>query len=199
MDPEARKDPARVSDASSSSLDRRRFLSLCGRAALIALAPVPWQSALAGPVAPRDRRLALFNTHTGESLACAYREGGIVLPDALDAVSHILRDHRTDEVKPIDPGLLDWLADLAKRLGAREPFHIISGYRSPATNAALRKQGRRVASRSFHLQGKAVDVRLPGIQTAVLWRAALREQRGGVGHYPRSDFVHLDTGPIRQW
>lgn len=187
-----------MSDEQHSGLERRRFLSLCSRAALLALAPLPWPAAVAARV-PRDPRLALYNTHTGESLTSVYRRDGTILPDAIAALSHILRDHRTDEVKTIDARLLDLLAELARRLDCREPFHVISGYRSPATNAALRRQSRGVAHRSYHLQGKAIDVRLPGVDTALLWRAALREQGGGVGHYPRSDFIHLDTGPVRQW
>ncbi len=185
-------------DETSSRLDRRRFLDLCGRAALLTLVPLPWQKAVAAMVSP-DRSLALFNTHTGERLACEYRHDGVLVPDAVAAFSRLLRDHRTDEVKAIDARLLDLLADIARRIDTREPFHVISGYRSPASNAALLQQGRRVAPRSFHLQGKAIDVRLPGVATARLWRAALGEQRGGVGHYPKSDFVHLDTGPVRRW
>lgn len=187
-----------MSDGFPGGFDRRRFLGLCGRAALLALLPLPARAAFPGP-APQDRAIAFLNTHTGEKLTCAYRANGIVMPDALAAISHVLRDHRTGEVKTIDPHLLDLLTDIARRMDVRGPFHVISGYRSPATNAAMRREGRGVARRSYHIQGKAIDVRVPGVDTAVLCRAALREQRGGVGNYPASDFVHVDTGPVRHW
>jgi len=187
-----------VNDGSPGGLDRRRFLGLCGRAALLALLPLPLRPAMAANV-PQDRVIGFLNTHTGEKLICAYREGGVIVPDAIAAVSHILRDHRTGEVKLIDTRLLDLLADISRRLEAHSPFHVISGYRSPATNAAMRRAGRGVARRSFHIQGKAIDIRIPGIDTRILCRAALGEHRGGVGHYPASDFVHVDTGPVRHW
>lgn len=183
-------------------LNRRQFLGLCGKVAIVAALPAPVLAAntsaeAAASAAPRVLRL--LNTHTGERLNCTYREGGRILPDALAAIDRILRDHRTGDVHSIDPALLDLLSSLARRLGTDEPFHVISGYRSPATNAALRRRSQGVAKNSYHLQGKAVDVRLPGVTTAALRAAALRERVGGVGHYPGPGFVHVDTGPLRTW
>ncbi len=157
---------------------------------------VPWSLQAAEP---ERRTLALLNTHTGENLTATYREAGRLLPDALAAVDHILRDHRTGDVKPIDPRLLDLLTDIARDLDTTEPFHVISGYRSPRTNTALRSTGHGVAKRSYHLQGKAIDIRVPGVETAALRRVALRQGVGGVGHYPGPAFIHVDTGPVRTW
>ncbi len=174
---------------------RRRFLTLCGQAALISLLPAPLLAASRQEVS----RLSLLNTHTGERLTCAYREGGQLLPDALAAIDRILRDHRTDEVKAIDPRLLDLVSRFGRQLDVRDPLHVISGYRSPQTNAALRRQGHQVAKSSYHMHGKAIDLRVPGVSTRVVRDLALRERVGGVGHYPGPGFVHVDTGPVRQW
>lgn len=179
-------------------VSRRRFLSCCGQAALVGLAPAPLWAA-ANPQRPSTNSLSLLNIHTGERLACTYREGGRLRPDALAAIDRILRDYRTGAVKPIDPQLLDLLAAVARRLGTDNPFQIVSGYRSPETNALLRRQGHGVARHSYHLLGRAVDVKVPGITTRELHTAALGERGGGVGYYPRSGFVHLDTGPVRTW
>jgi uncharacterized protein YcbK (DUF882 family) len=137
--------------------------------------------------------------HTGESLATVYWVKGAYLPEVLEAVDYLFRDHRTDETIPIDPQLLDLLHALRQELECRYSFHIVSGYRSPATNAYLRRHRRGVAQRSLHIEGKAVDLRLPGYDSALLRRAAIELQAGGVGYYPRSDFVHLDVGRIRYW
>jgi uncharacterized protein YcbK (DUF882 family) len=110
-----------------------------------------------------------------------------------------MRDHRTGDVKSIDTKLLDILYTLARRLGQPDPFHIISGYRSQATNARLRKKSRGVARRSFHTQGKAIDIRIPSFETNVLCAEAINLNAGGVGYYAESDFIHLDCGPIRNW
>jgi uncharacterized protein YcbK (DUF882 family) len=178
-------------------LSRRGFLKL-GTLAATSFFPYP---VVAGTRArkPRERALAFFNTHTGESLRTVYWVKGDYLPDALSAVDYVLRDHRTDEVKTIDPQLLDLLHAIYRELEVYEPLHIISGYRSPATNAYLRSQNRRVAEQSLHMDGKAVDFRLPGYSSATVRRLAVTLQGGGVGYYPRSDFVHLDVGPIRYW
>jgi uncharacterized protein YcbK (DUF882 family) len=114
-------------------------------------------------------------------------------------INHILRDHRTGEIKPIDPDLLDLLHALRTRLGTQRPFHVISGYRSPCTNEQLRSRSRGVARKSMHLFGKAVDIRIPGHDLADLRQAALAEQAGGVGYYPRPGFVHVDVGRVRFW
>jgi uncharacterized protein YcbK (DUF882 family) len=117
----------------------------------------------------------------------------------LRAVNYILRDHHVDETRSIDPELLDLLYDIGQEVDATEPFHIMSGYRSPITNAILRQHNPRVAEDSLHTQGKAVDIKIPGRSVALVRRAAMALQQGGVGHYPGAQFVHVDTGPVRCW
>jgi uncharacterized protein YcbK (DUF882 family) len=145
------------------------------------------------------RTLSFYNTHTAERLSVCYYSNGAYRPDALARIDHILRDHRTGEVKSMDPQLLDLLASVQGQLGCSAPFHIISGYRSPETNAQLRKRTTGVAKFSYHMLGRAIDIRLPGCDTRRLRKACLAYRKGGVGYYPRSDFVHLDTGSIRTW
>lgn len=191
-----------------TKLDRRRFLSLCGKVALIGALPVPTlasQSPVittaaegANPVLV-DHTLRLLNIHTGERLTATYYENGRLVPDALVEINRILRDHRTNKIKAIDTDLLDFMCSLAQRVNSQEPFHIISGYRTPETNEKLRRRSSGVARRSYHLKGKAVDLKLPGVTTANLRAAALGERSGGVGYYPHSGFVHVDTGPFRSW
>lgn len=145
-------------------------------------------------------RLAFVHTHTGESLDLVYREGGRYLSDALAEIDNTLRDHRSGDVYPIDRALLDQLAALGSLLGVgKKPFHIISGYRSPRTNAMLAARSGGVATKSLHMAGRAVDIRMPGVALPTLHRAALSMQSGGVGYYARSNFVHLDTGRVRRW
>jgi uncharacterized protein YcbK (DUF882 family) len=151
------------------------------------------------PTNPSEKCLSLYNTHTGEGLNAVYWVQGAYLPEALAAVDRVLRDHRTDEIKPIDPQLLDLLHAISEGLGCHHPFHIISGYRSPATNAYLRMVSRGVAEHSMHMDGKAVDLRLPGWAAFSVRSIAMDLRVGGVGYYPRSEFVHVDVGPIRYW
>ena len=146
-----------------------------------------------------ERSLSLQNIHTGESLNTVYWAQGDYLPEALDDLNYILRDHRTGEIKPIDTQLLDLFHALSEKLCARRPFHIISGYRSQATNDLLRKCGRGVARNSLHVHGKAVDIRLPGCDLSVLRKSAMELRGGGVGYYPRPSFVHMDIGTVRYW
>jgi uncharacterized protein YcbK (DUF882 family) len=143
--------------------------------------------------------VALYNTHTGESVNAIYWVRGKYVPEALSVVDHVLRDHRTDEIKPIDPQLLDLLHAISEELECVQPFRIISAYRSPETNAYLRFKSRRVAEHSLHMDGKAVDLRLPGWNAYTLKRVAAELRMGGVGYYPRADFVHVDVGPVRYW
>ncbi len=179
-------------------MDRRRFLKLGGVVATSCLLPAP-ALALLSRTQRAERTLALYNIHTGETLRRLYWADGSYLPDALTAINNLLRDHRTGEIKPIDPNLLDQLHAVAGQLDVREPFHIVSGYRSPRTNEMLRRGGHRIAKKSYHLKGRAVDVRLPGVGHDDLRRVARDLHGGGVGYYPDSGFVHLDTGPVRTW
>jgi uncharacterized protein YcbK (DUF882 family) len=148
---------------------------------------------------PSEKSVALYNTHTGEGVNAVYWVQGEYLPEALSAVDRVLRDHRTDEIKPIDPQLLDLLHAISDELGCPHPFYIVSGYRSPETNAYLRFLSRRVAEHSLHMDGKAVDLRLPGWACHTVRRVAMELRMGGVGYYPRADFVHVDVGRVRYW
>jgi uncharacterized protein YcbK (DUF882 family) len=185
-------------------VSRRRFLGVTAAAAAAAMLPTrtlasALPSARAG--AP-DRVLSFFNTHTGERLTTAYCCAGEYQPEALQAIDYILRDFRANEIKAIDPKLLDLLHELGGTLDADQPFHIISGYRSAKTNALLRARGGAhtgVASGSLHVVGKAIDIRVPRVRLDHLREAARSLQRGGVGYYPASDFVHVDTGRVRYW
>lgn len=179
-------------------MNRRNLLKL-GGGALIA------SSALAGvahatPVAASGaRRLSFVNTHTGDTFSDAYWEGGNYVPDAMTAINQVMRDHRSGEAHAIDPRLLDQLHTLQGLVGANAPYQIISGYRSPATNAALHEQSSGVATRSLHMDGRAIDVRVRGVDLPRLRDAALGMQAGGVGYYEASDFIHVDTGRVRRW
>jgi len=145
------------------------------------------------------RRIALTNLHTDERLEVEYFRDGAYLPTALSAVEAVLRDFRTGERHPIDPALLDYLCDVARLLKVDPKFMVISGYRSPRTNARLHEQSAGVAQHSLHMQGRAIDVRVAGVDCATLAARALDLMRGGVGYYRASDFVHLDTGAFRTW
>ena len=174
----------------------RRSVAL-GLGALALTGTFGTAGAAAARIAGHDLRLV--NLHTGEKTAITYRIGERLVPDALREINHILRDHRTDEVTKIDPGLLDLLHVLGRRLETRQPFGIISGYRSPRTNAMLVGRGGGVAKRSLHMQGRAIDIRLAGIDPRQIYRAGRALGLGGVGLYTSSGFVHLDTGRVRYW
>ena len=179
----------------SDTLSRRSFLK--GGLALAACAAVP-AFARASFTEPA-RSLHFYNTHTGETVKTVYWEEGAYLPDALKDISYVLRDHRTGDMEAMDKRLLDTLATLHQTLGSRKPFEVISGYRSPRSNALLHAHSNGVASNSMHLYGKAIDIRLTDRSLASVRNAALAMQQGGVGYYPSSNFVHVDTGPVRRW
>jgi uncharacterized protein YcbK (DUF882 family) len=145
------------------------------------------------------RSLSLVSTHTAERLSVCYFANGSYLPTALEQLNHLLRDHRTGDLAPIDPRLFDQLHALARGAGCEPQFEIISGYRSPATNAKLRAASSGVARHSMHMDGRAMDVRLAGTSCSKLRDLALAMGAGGVGYYGKSDFVHLDTGRVRAW
>ena len=151
------------------------------------------------PVSTEPRAITLKNLHTDEALDAVYWDGGRYVPDALDAVNRVLRDFRTGEVHPIDPGVLEVMTDLRAVTGSKAPFQVISGYRSAQTNAMLRERSAEVAQRSFHLDGMAIDLYLDDVELDRLHLAALELGRGGVGYYPVTKFVHLDVGPLRHW
>lgn len=146
-----------------------------------------------------ERELSFLNLHTGERLRTVYWQDGRYLPESLTDIDYLLRDFRTGDIKPIDTRLLDLLTEVNAQTGASEPLHVISGYRSPETNAMLAARSGGVAKNSYHLKGMAIDVRLPGCALKRLRSVGISLQRGGVGYYPKSNFVHLDTGPVRTW
>lgn len=187
-------------DPFAGQLDRRSFLKISTLVAAACMLPplIPGQL-LAG--VPPDRHLHFYNIHTDEKLDVIYRTRDRYIPEALGDIDYILRDYRTGEIKPIDPPLLNYLYAIScsLKLTARQPFHIISGYRSKKTNDRLRRRGRGVAKNSYHIQGKAIDIRLPSYRTSTVRRTASRLRMGGVGYYPQSRFVHIDTGKVRCW
>lgn len=195
-----------------SQLTRRSLLGLGAAAASAAwvqpvlavpqlplLRPDRMKTSPAAAVLRKTRELSLLNTHTDESLEIVYWADGRYEPEALKALSQLLRDHRSDEVHEIDASLLDTLYALRLKLETDETFHVISAYRSPETNAQLREANGGVAKKSYHMRGMAVDIRLPGRALPQLHGAALDIGHGGVGYYPGSDFVHVDVGPVRRW
>lgn len=176
------------------ALSRRRFIA---RSCSVALVCVPATRLWAAPVAARS--LSFVHTHTGECLTSTYYRGGRYVPAELERISYVLRDFRTGDVKAIDPEVLDILADLRVRTGGSQAFQVICGYRSAHTNALLRARSRGVAEHSMHLEGRAIDIRLPGVATTQLRDVARALGRGGVGYYAASDFVHVDNGRVRYW
>ena len=144
-------------------------------------------------------KIAFRHAHTGESFSGVYRVGDKYIPEAFERMNYVLRDFRTTEVFPMDPRVIDILSLLYGRLDATESYQILSGYRSPKTNAMLRKTSSGVARNSFHMYGQAIDIRIPGQSTKLLRNTALALKAGGVGYYPNSDFVHVDTGKVRSW
>lgn len=173
------------------------------RRALIVQATSWISLAAAGPGRARAsqsaRALQFENLHTGDRLKTTYWSEGAYVPEALREIAWVLRDHRTDTAHPIAPGLLDLLVDVRAALESTSPLHVISGYRAPESNAQLARPGSGVARRSLHMEGSAVDIRIPGIALTRLRDAAKSLRQGGVGYYPDSQFVHLDVGRVRQW
>ena len=184
-----------LNTAKEQSISRRRFLQL----GLVVSSGLVVPQAFAGLAKQRERKIALINLHTGEKLNATYWAEGEYQQSELKAINHILRDHRTGDIKKIDPKLLNLLTLLHHNMDGKQPFHVISGYRSPFTNAQLSQQSSGVAKKSFHIKGMAIDIRLPGRDLAKLNRQALKLRAGGVGYYPKSDFIHVDTGHVRSW
>ena len=180
---------------SEVSTSRRRILQLgLGAAASLAM-PNAFASILTEP----ERKLSLLNLHTGESLKATYWAEGQYQLSELHAINHVLRDHRTGDIHEMDSNLINMLNILHHKMDGKHAFNVISGYRSPKSNALLNKTTSGVAKKSLHMQGKAIDIRLPGRDLSALRKAALDLQTGGVGYYSKSDFIHVDTGRVRQW
>lgn len=181
------------SDIRTSS--RRRFLQVGLGAATGLVMPNAFANLLKQP----ERKLSLLNLHTGESINATYWAEGQYQTGELHAINKVLRDFRTGDVHKMDKDLIDLLNIMHHKMGANRAFHVISGYRSPKTNAALSKNSTGVAKKSLHMQGKAIDIRLPGHRLSDLRKVALNLHSGGVGFYPESDFIHVDTGRVRHW
>jgi uncharacterized protein YcbK (DUF882 family) len=182
----------------SSLLTRRSLLHLSGAAvASSILAPLP---ALAAIASRPERSLQLHLAHTGETFAGKYWVEGHYIPEAVRSISELMRDQHTDQVRPMDPRLLDLLHTLQSQSGIRQPIEVVCGYRSAATNALLREEGERgVAKHSYHITGQAVDVRLRDGNLRQLYNAARALGAGGVGYYGHAHFVHVDVGEVRHW
>ena len=185
-------------DVAPALISRRKLLKMGLAAAIPALIPGAAMAAI-HLIPKRSRSLSFYNLHTGESLKTTYFANGEYISGALHEINFIMRDWRENEVKPIDPALLDLLAGIHHRLATRAPFQIISGYRTPKTNAMLHFRTEGVAVHSLHLDGKAIDICVEGRSLANVHRAAMSMFGGGVGYYPRSGFVHVDTGRLRYW
>ncbi|NOY67063.1 MAG: DUF882 domain-containing protein [Gammaproteobacteria bacterium] len=182
-------------DGKKKLSSRRHFLGVCVGVSAGLILP----AAYAHPVNRRDRVLSLYNTHTGEKVKATYWSEGEYISEGLREIEWLLRDHRAGKSHVMDKRVLDALYALQCKIDCQRPFHIISGYRSAKTNAMLRRRTSGVAKKSYHIQGRAIDIRMPRFDTAKLRQAALSLKAGGVGYYPRSNFVHIDTGEIRSW
>jgi uncharacterized protein YcbK (DUF882 family) len=172
---------------------RRNFLKYSGFVALCAATPRRLIAA-----AP-EKTLRLVNQHTGESGRFTFKYDGNYVREELWRLYWLLRDHRQEEMHHIDIGLLEQLYHIQVLTGSRQPIQLYSGYRTPRTNAMLASIDSEVAKDSFHMRGQAIDISMPDVEFACMRKAAIALQAGGVGSYPRSGFVHLDTGPVRQW
>lgn len=183
----------------NTNQSRRRFLQIGLAATATLVLPNAFANVPPHSIAQPERKLSLLNLHTGEQLNATYWAEGQYQTSELKAITHILRDHRTGDAHRMDNVLLELLNTLQQKMDSNETFQIISGYRSPKTNAALSKKSNGVAKKSLHMQGKAIDIRLPGCKLSDLRKAAISCQTGGVGYYPKSNFIHVDTGTVRRW
>lgn len=181
-----------------AGISRRKFLGM-GLISMAAAVVPKGAFASAGEHIISERELAFYNLYTHENLDTIYWRDGQYIPEALSEIDYIFRDRRSGKVKRINRRLMDLLFNIQKKLGSKEPFQLISGYRTPRSNAILSKTNKGVAKNSLHMYGKAVDLRLPGYSLKAVRRAAMSFKAGGVGYYPRSKFVHIDVGNVRYW
>ena len=184
--------------SSNAGLNRRNFLKLMLWTGLIGASVKP-AFADVGATAREQRSLSLYNPLTKEAFNGVFWRNGAYDAEALENINFLMRDTHTNAIKQIDKDLLELIFDISKRLNPRSPFHIICGYRTPETNALLRRRNKYAAKNSYHMKGKAVDIRLPGLKTAVLRKAAYKLKKGGIGYYPWHRFIHIDVGPVRYW
>jgi len=181
---------------------RRSFLKSSAMLASVLGAPAVLKSAKAAPapaVSSNERVVRLYNTHTGESLRSIFWAEGQFIPEAMQDINKLLRDHRNNKIAAIDPQLMVLLDRISAQYDNHPTIHVISGYRSPESNAKLHENTAGVAKHSLHMEGKAIDVRIPGQDLARLHKIVMAEKAGGVGYYPDSEFVHMDVGRVRYW
>jgi len=184
---------------------RRSFLKSSAVLASVLAAPAVKAASKTAPLVapaaavPNERIVRLYNTHTGESLRSIFWAEGKFIPDALQDINKLLRDHRNNKIAAIDPQLLVLLDKVSAQFGDHPTMHIISGYRSPESNAKLHANTSGVAKHSLHMEGQAIDVRIPGKDLSKLHKVAMAQKAGGVGYYPDSEFVHMDVGRVRYW
>lgn len=189
---------------SAQSTSRRKFLGF-GALALGSLAATTIANPASAAIFSRStqfdgaRKISFRNSHTGETFSGVYRVGDKYLPDAFDRINIVLRDFRSNEMFPIDPRVMDIIYSVHEMSRHTDPYEILSGYRCPKTNAGLRTHGEGVAKNSLHMTGQAIDLRLPGFNTKQIKSLAVSLKAGGVGYYPKSDFVHMDSGDVRTW
>jgi uncharacterized protein YcbK (DUF882 family) len=179
----------------STAVNRRSLLKL----AVGATSLLKSRSAFAGLWKDRDRSLHMINPHTGESFRDVYWSRGSYIKHSLSRINWLMRDYHVDEVERIDPGLVDLLHAVARRVDAKAPLELLSGFRTVETNERLQEEGYNAAPHSMHLVARAADIRAPGVHLPHLYRAALSLRRGGVGFYPSAGFIHVDTGALRRW
>jgi len=180
---------------------RRQFLK---QAALLGAASLTSQLSLAEQMKQNqqiaeERTLRLYNIHTGESLQTTFWADGEYLDDEIQQIDLLMRDHRADQAIAMQRRLYDKLYHLQSLFNSKEPLYVVSAYRAPKTNADLRSHSNGVAEGSMHMQGKAIDIRIPGVSHRHLHQAAMAMRSGGVGYYPKSGFIHIDTGRRRHW
>lgn len=183
------------------AIDRRNLLKasiVAMGTGLVSTMTTPAMAAMRMPTMG-SYKVSFRNAHTGESFNGVYRVGNKYLPDAFSQINHVLRDFRTGEEYPIDPRSIDIVFMLQNKTGTKTQFEVLSGYRSPKTNSMLRNASSGVAKNSLHMVGQAIDLRLEGYSTKKLRDVAIDLRAGGVGYYPRSDFVHVDSGKVRHW
>lgn len=188
----------------TKDMDRRSFMGI-GAATLggvfipSLITPAQASGFKGGVLAEGARRMSFRNTHTGESFSGVYRVGDKYLPDAFKQINTVMRDFRTGQVYPMDPRVMDIVYTVHRMTGESRPLEIISGYRSPKTNKMLRNSSSGVAKKSLHMKGQAIDLRMEGFSTKRLRDIAISLRAGGVGYYSKSNFVHMDSGDVRDW
>jgi uncharacterized protein YcbK (DUF882 family) len=183
---------------SENSKDRRSFLKIAS-AGLAVLSLGVMKAFPAHARKTIGHSVSIKNAHTGEVYDGIYRVGGYYIPEEFKKISHVMRDHRENKSRSMDPKLIDIISGVQKACGCSEPVGLLSGYRTEKTNKMLRRSSSGVAKKSYHIKGKAADIKLEGIRARVLCDKAMKLRKGGVGYYPRSGFVHVDTGKVRHW